>query len=183
MGVTIVAIAALFALLIALMIVERLRPVRRFEEVPGWRLKCVAFMPLVIGVSAAVPYVLATVISGVKLLPGDRLGVVGGTLVGIVFSELVVYWAHRLHHRNPLTGPQVNREDGRWRHGSCGIRCRFAGGATRGDKQRNWNATGVHAHDYTVGTMMGQSQPSPSRYHIVIDAADRGHRLRPPIRE
>jgi sterol desaturase/sphingolipid hydroxylase (fatty acid hydroxylase superfamily) len=39
------------------------------------------------------------VIERVKLLPGDRLGLVGGTLVGILVSELLVYWAHRLHHR------------------------------------------------------------------------------------
>lgn len=98
MGVTEVAIAALFALLLALVVIERFWPVRQFEEVPGWRIKCVVFMPVVIGVAASVPYLMAGVIGGVALLPGHELGVVGGTLVGILVSELIVYWAHRLHH-------------------------------------------------------------------------------------
>jgi len=98
MGIVDVAIVALFAMLALLMAIEHVRPVRAFEEVRGWKLKCVAFMPLVICISAAIPYVMAGVVGDVKLLPGDRLGIAGGTVVGIVFSELIVYWAHRLHH-------------------------------------------------------------------------------------
>ncbi len=97
-----VAIGVLFALLGMLMLVEHVRPARPFEVVRGWRLKCVAFMPMIITISATVPFVMSDVIAGVKLLPGERLGVVGGTLVGIVVSELVVYWVHRLHHGMPF---------------------------------------------------------------------------------
>ncbi len=102
MGVVEITLVALFAMLLALMLVERLRPVRAFPEVPGWRLRCVVFMPMVLGLSAATPYVMAGVIDGVALLPGYRLGIAGGTVVGILVSELIVYWVHRLHHRVPL---------------------------------------------------------------------------------
>ncbi len=99
MGVVDVTVVALFALLVALMAIEHLRPVRVFEEVRGWRLKCLAFMPMVIVVSASIPYAMASVIGDAKLLPGHRLGIAGGTIAGIVLTELLVYWAHRLHHR------------------------------------------------------------------------------------
>lgn len=98
MGVVDVTVIALFAMLGLLVIVEHLRPVRAFEDVPGWRLKCIAFVPVVIGVAAGTPYVMATLLPDVKLLSGERLGIVGGTIFGIVFSELLVYWTHRLHH-------------------------------------------------------------------------------------
>lgn len=102
MGVAVVALCALFAMLGLLIVLDLVRPVRRFEEVRGWRLKCVGFMPVVIAISSAIPFLLADAIDDVKLLPGHRLGVVGGTVVGILTSELIVYWVHRLHHRVPF---------------------------------------------------------------------------------
>ncbi len=101
-GVAVVATVALFGMLALLVAAELLRPVRAFEDVPGWRLKCLAFMPMVIAVSAAVPFLLEGAIENVKLLPGDRLGLVGGTLVGVFLSELLIYWVHRLHHDVPF---------------------------------------------------------------------------------
>jgi sterol desaturase/sphingolipid hydroxylase (fatty acid hydroxylase superfamily) len=98
MGVVDITVIALFAMLGLLVAIEHVRPVRTFEDVPGWRRKCVAFIPMVIGIAAATPYAMAKVISDVKLLPGERFGIVGGTIVGIMFSELIVYWSHRLHH-------------------------------------------------------------------------------------
>jgi sterol desaturase/sphingolipid hydroxylase (fatty acid hydroxylase superfamily) len=100
---SVVAIVALFAMLALLVAMEARWPVRAFEEVPGWRLKCLlAFMPLVIAISALTPVLMAPAIEDVRLLRGDRLGLVGGTLVGIFVSELLVYWVHRLHHRVPF---------------------------------------------------------------------------------
>lgn len=97
-----VALIALFAMQALLIAVELVAPARSFEAVRGWRLKCLAFIPVVLAISAAVPLLLADAIADVKLLPGDELGLAGGTLVGILISELVVYWAHRLHHRVPF---------------------------------------------------------------------------------
>jgi sterol desaturase/sphingolipid hydroxylase (fatty acid hydroxylase superfamily) len=96
------AIVALFAMLGLLVAVELLRPARRFEAVRGWRLKCLVFMPIVVAISSIIPYAMSGLIADIKLLPGDRLGVAGGTVVGILVSELVVYWAHRLHHGVPV---------------------------------------------------------------------------------
>ena len=92
-------VIALFAMLGLLVAIEHVRPARAFETVPGWRRKCIAFMPMVIGIAAGTPYMMARLIPDVKLLPGERLGIVGGTIAGVVVSELIVYWTHRLHHR------------------------------------------------------------------------------------
>ncbi len=102
MGVVDVAFVALFALLAWLIAVELWRPARAFEPVPGWRRKCLVFMPVLIALSTAIPYLLAGVIAGIQLVPGHRLGIAGGTVVGILVSELIVYWAHRLHHTVPF---------------------------------------------------------------------------------
>jgi sterol desaturase/sphingolipid hydroxylase (fatty acid hydroxylase superfamily) len=99
MGATEIAMIGVGGLLAALIAVEFLQPARQFEEVRGWRFKCIAFIPIILAITVAVQVVFAGVIADVKLLPGDRLGLGVGTAVGILVSELLVYWAHRLHHR------------------------------------------------------------------------------------
>jgi sterol desaturase/sphingolipid hydroxylase (fatty acid hydroxylase superfamily) len=102
MGAAELAIVALFAMLAILIALESRRPVRAFDAVTGWRLKCLAFMPMIVAISASIPFLLDGVVADVELLPGHRLGIVGGTLVGIVVSELIIYWVHRLHHTLPF---------------------------------------------------------------------------------
>src|SRR5690349_1374676 len=102
MDVTGVVIIGVLATLVVLIGVELVAPARRFEEVRGWRAKCLAFVVLVLALAGSIPFVLAELIDGVKLMPGDRLGIAGGAVVGIVVSELLVYWAHRLHHTVPF---------------------------------------------------------------------------------
>jgi sterol desaturase/sphingolipid hydroxylase (fatty acid hydroxylase superfamily) len=102
MGVAATVLVLLTVMLGLLMVAEHVRPVRAYEEVAGWRLKCLAFMPVVIGIAASVPYCVSAFAAGAQVLPGDRLGTPVGAIAGIVISELVVYWAHRLHHRVPL---------------------------------------------------------------------------------
>jgi len=98
MGVTGVAITVIAVMLGLLVAIEWIAPARRFEAVPLWSLKCAAFVPVTIAITVTVPYLLAGVIDDIKLVPGHRLGLVGGTVVGILASELLAYWAHRLHH-------------------------------------------------------------------------------------
>src|SRR5580765_5768353 len=68
MGIVDITVIALFAMLGLLVAIEHVRPVRAFENVPGWRRKCIAFMPMVIGIAAATPYAMARLIPDVKLL-------------------------------------------------------------------------------------------------------------------
>ena len=99
MGVADLAIIGVLVMLVVLIAVEFIKPARTFEHVSGWRLKSLAFVPIVLALAGAIPFLFEGVIANVRLLPGDRLGLVGGTVVGILVSELLVYWAHRLHHR------------------------------------------------------------------------------------
>lgn len=98
MGVVGIGVSGVLGMLAILMAVEFIHPARRFEEVRGWRLKCVAFIPMILVISTAIPLLLSELMVGLQLLPGDRLGLVGGALVGIFLSEFIVYWVHRLHH-------------------------------------------------------------------------------------
>ena len=102
MDVTDVVVLVVLATLVVLIGVELVAPARTFEEVRGWRRKCLAFVVMILALVAAIPFLMEDVIADVKLVHGDRLGIVGGAVVGIVVSELLVYWAHRLHHTVPF---------------------------------------------------------------------------------
>jgi sterol desaturase/sphingolipid hydroxylase (fatty acid hydroxylase superfamily) len=103
MDVVEVAQLAVFAMLGLLVIAELAAPVRgKAAVIAGWRLKCLLFMPMIVAITVLVPFAFAPLIEDSKLLPGDRLGIAGGTVVGILVSELIVYWVHRLHHRVPV---------------------------------------------------------------------------------
>ena len=97
-----VVVVALLAIVVALLVIEHVRPVRNFERVPNWRLKCVAFLIVFGTISTVTPYAFAELIADVKLLPGHELGVVGGVAVGILVSELAMYWVHWADHKVSL---------------------------------------------------------------------------------
>lgn len=97
-----IALLVQLALLVSLVTVELFWPARAFVVVRGWRLKCMVFFPVILAISVAVPLVFGPLVEGIRLLPGHELGLAGGALVGILVSELIVYWVHRLHHRVPL---------------------------------------------------------------------------------
>jgi len=89
------------AMLLVLIAIEFMAPARTLVPAPGWRLKCLLFVPVVLGLSTGVPLLLSA-LANAPLLPGHKLGLLGGTLVGIFSSELLVYWTHRLHHKVDL---------------------------------------------------------------------------------
>lgn len=103
MDVVSVAQIALFAMLGVLVVAELAFPVRGgAAQIRGWRIKCLMFMPVIVAITVLVPFALAPVIADIRWLPGDRLGIAGGAVVGILISELIIYWVHRLHHRVPV---------------------------------------------------------------------------------
>ena len=93
------AFMGVLAMLVVLMIVEFVKPARQFEQVKWWRVKGFFFVLLMFAVGGVAPAVLVNFLPDVKLIPGHRLGLVGGTIFGIIAFELVSYWVHRLHHR------------------------------------------------------------------------------------
>lgn len=98
MGVVEIALGGIGALLALLIAVEFIRPARRFDETPGWRATCVAFIPMIVLLSSGIPLLLARLPGDWHFLPGSQLGIVGGTAVAILTSEFIVYWVHRWHH-------------------------------------------------------------------------------------
>jgi sterol desaturase/sphingolipid hydroxylase (fatty acid hydroxylase superfamily) len=68
-----------------------------------WRLRALVVSAAIFVLSMVVGAGWAGVLEGRSLLPGHRLGMAGGALVGILAYELVHYWYHRLAHRwDPL---------------------------------------------------------------------------------
>ncbi len=94
-----IGMMAVLGMLAALIVVDLVKPTRAFEPVKRWRLKGLFFTFLLFVVGGIGPMLLVELLPDVSLLPGNKLSLVGGTLVGILGFELVTYWAHRLHHR------------------------------------------------------------------------------------
>jgi sterol desaturase/sphingolipid hydroxylase (fatty acid hydroxylase superfamily) len=81
------------------LITERLWPAREFLPRRGWQWIGVAFLLMVMTLSTIIPLLIPeTWLAGHRLIDGTALGVVGGTLVGIVVLEGVVYAWHRMAH-------------------------------------------------------------------------------------
>ena len=84
---------------VIMLVVEAIWPARLFPPVRFWRLIGVGF--LVLGSTAAVmvPMILPVKwLAAHRLIDGTRLGVAGGTIVGCVVIQLVVYVYHRAVH-------------------------------------------------------------------------------------
>lgn len=64
-----------------------------------WRLRAFAVSNLTFAVSLATGALYAALFAGVALLPGERLGTLGGALAGFVTYEFFHYWYHRMAHR------------------------------------------------------------------------------------
>lgn len=99
MGVVTVAWVAVLVLLGVLILAEQRSPARSFEAISGWRLKCLAFVPMIVGIPNLAQFGLGDYLVPSRLVPGHLLGTWGGAAVGIIASEFLVYWAHRVHHR------------------------------------------------------------------------------------
>ncbi len=81
------------------LLVERLWPARDFPPRKGWQWIGIAFLVVISTISVVVPLLIPEAwLAAHRLIDGTRLGVVGGTIVGYVLMEGVVYAWHRTAH-------------------------------------------------------------------------------------
>ncbi|MBK7861153.1 MAG: sterol desaturase family protein [Archangiaceae bacterium] len=96
-------LGVLLVVYLGLLAQDRFLPARAMPEIRGqWRAWGVFFWLLTVVVNGALPYVLRPLIGRHHLLPGDRLGELGGAVLGFVVYDFFVYWLHRLWHRVPF---------------------------------------------------------------------------------
>lgn len=84
------------------LLVEAIRPGRRFATIRAWRITGIGFVVLSIVVSGVAQKPLLAALSAHPLFDGARLGVVGGTIVGYLAVTLAAALWHRAQHRVPL---------------------------------------------------------------------------------
>jgi sterol desaturase/sphingolipid hydroxylase (fatty acid hydroxylase superfamily) len=81
------------------LLVEMLWPARDFPPRKGWQWIGIAFLVAISTISVVVPLLIPDAwLAAHRLFDGTRLGVVGGTIVGYVLMEGVVYAWHRSAH-------------------------------------------------------------------------------------
>jgi sterol desaturase/sphingolipid hydroxylase (fatty acid hydroxylase superfamily) len=79
---------------------ERLWAARKFPPRPAWQWIGVGFLVMVLAVSTIVPLVIPEPwLEAHRWMDGTQLGIAGGTVVGLVVLEFVIYGWHRLAHR------------------------------------------------------------------------------------
>jgi sterol desaturase/sphingolipid hydroxylase (fatty acid hydroxylase superfamily) len=84
---------------VVLAVTEKLWPAREFPPRKGWQWIGAGFLILITTVSVVVPLLIpAAWLQAHRWLDGTRLGVIGGTIVGIVVIEGAIYAWHRTEH-------------------------------------------------------------------------------------
>lgn len=82
-----------------MLVTERIRPARAFPKLRAWILVGLGFFVLIMGLGAVIPLALPTDwIAAHSLLPGQRLGILGGVLVGYPVLALFTALVHRFMH-------------------------------------------------------------------------------------
>lgn len=90
-------------LFVVMLAIEARWPARTFPTIRWWRLIGVAALIVLIGLSVAIQSSLPMAwIAAHALLPGQRLGVAGGVIVGYLVLSLVSFAWHRAEHRVPF---------------------------------------------------------------------------------
>jgi sterol desaturase/sphingolipid hydroxylase (fatty acid hydroxylase superfamily) len=86
---------------LGLAILDWVRPARRFERVPYWRLKGAFFFLLYLVITTAMPFVWDAFLAEHRVLDLTELGLGWQVLVGVLALEVGVYFWHRSLHRVP----------------------------------------------------------------------------------
>jgi len=88
---------------VVLAVTEHRWPARAFPPRRGWHWVGIAFLLVLATLGTVVPLVLPVDwMAAHRLLDGTRLGIVGGTAVGFLLFELLIYAWHRSAHRVDL---------------------------------------------------------------------------------
>jgi sterol desaturase/sphingolipid hydroxylase (fatty acid hydroxylase superfamily) len=87
---------------LAMLVVERLRPGRRWPELPGWLPRAFAISGVQALVVFAGGHLWDGAIAAHRLWSADALGTWGGALVGYVVQCFVYYAWHRARHEVPF---------------------------------------------------------------------------------
>jgi sterol desaturase/sphingolipid hydroxylase (fatty acid hydroxylase superfamily) len=80
------------------LVLDALRPARRYAPVKGWRLKGVVFAIVALALNVTIPMAVAPSLGSASLVRGAALGTLGGFGAGLLVSELAAYWIHRACH-------------------------------------------------------------------------------------
>jgi sterol desaturase/sphingolipid hydroxylase (fatty acid hydroxylase superfamily) len=84
-------------------VTEKIWPARRFPKIGWWGLVGIGFMLVMMATGVVFPLLLPVEwIASHRLLNGERLGVLGGVVVGFTVFELVAYGYHRACHAVPF---------------------------------------------------------------------------------
>lgn len=90
----------ILALYGGMMLWETLAPGRRLPHVRGWKLRALASFGVFFYLSSYLPLLWDGYFARFQLLDLGALGVVGGTIAGLLVYELVLYAWHRTMHRS-----------------------------------------------------------------------------------
>lgn len=85
---------------LAMIALERLRPGRRWPEVPGWWGRAILLNLGQAGTALLASMFWDRFLARHRLFSLDRLGVLGGAAVGYVAITFVYYWWHRARHQS-----------------------------------------------------------------------------------
>lgn len=90
------------ALIPGFIVLDLVSRARAFETPNRWRVRALVVTVLTFFLSMAITIFWGTLLAGVSLVDGSKLGIIGGALIGILAYEFVHYWYHRAAHANDL---------------------------------------------------------------------------------
>ena len=89
-------------LFIFFLVLDALRPARRFPPIRGWTLRGIASLVLFGAVSMFAPLLWTTALANHRLIDATGLGTVVGAIVGLVVVDLATFVWHYLLHEVPF---------------------------------------------------------------------------------
>jgi sterol desaturase/sphingolipid hydroxylase (fatty acid hydroxylase superfamily) len=89
------------AVAVGMMVIEALRPGRRWPRVRGWWLRAIALNAVQVGSVFLAGATYDRWMAGRRLWPAPELGSAAGAAVGYLAITFVYYWWHRARHQSP----------------------------------------------------------------------------------